>query len=47
MQPSLVRARSSVDEINTLVPFIVDELVKLLKNSKSAKVKTAVMHTIA
>lgn len=28
MQPSLVRARSSIDELSDLVPTIIDELVK-------------------
>ena len=31
----------------TLVPFIVTELLKLLKESKSLRVKTAVMRTLA
>ena len=47
MQPSLVRAASSMDELRTLVPMIIDELVKLLKTSKSSRVKASVMHTLA
>ena len=47
MQPSLVRAASSIDELKTLVPMIIDELVKLLKTSKSSRVKASVMHTLA
>jgi transcriptional regulator NrdR family protein len=47
MAPSLERQRSSVDEINKLVPYIVSELVKQLKESKSQRVKAGVMHTLA
>lgn len=35
MAPSLQRQRSSADEIYILVPYIVKELVKQLKESKS------------
>jgi len=47
MAPSLERQRSSVDEIQKLVPFIVSELVKQLKESKSQRVKAGVMQTLA
>lgn len=47
MAPSLQRSRSSIDELSDLVPFIVKELVSQLKQSKSQRVKTGVMHTLA
>ena len=47
MQPSLVRARSSIDELTDIVPEIIKELVKQYRLSKSTRVKTAVMKTLA
>jgi hypothetical protein len=42
-----VRARSTIDELQDLIPLIIDELVKQHKKSKNMRVKTAVMHTLA
>lgn len=48
MAPSLVRSRSSVDEVSDLVPFIVQELIKQMKTPKAShRVKSNVMHTLA
>lgn len=47
MQPSLVRARSSIDELSDIVPEIIKELVKQFRASKSNRVKAAVMNTLA
>jgi cullin-associated NEDD8-dissociated protein 1 len=47
MAPSLERKRSASDEIADLVPFIVEQLVKQLRESKNQKVRTSAMHTLA
>jgi cullin-associated NEDD8-dissociated protein 1 len=47
MAPSLERQRSSADEIHALVPFIVSQLVRQLRESKSLRVKAGVMNTLA
>jgi hypothetical protein len=39
--------KSAGDELAKLVDMTTDELVKQLRKSKNAKVKTAVMHTFA
>jgi hypothetical protein len=39
--------KSAGDELAKLVDLTTDELVKQLRKSKNAKVKTAVMHTFA
>jgi hypothetical protein len=44
---SLSRVKSAGDELAQLVDTTIDELVKQLKKSKNAKVKTSVMHTFA
>ena len=41
------RLRSAGDELAQLVDMTIEELVKQLKKSKNAKVRTAVMHTFA
>ena len=45
-QPSLMRQRSSTDELAELVPMIVDSLLKQLK-SKNLKVRVSVMATMS
>ena len=45
-QPSLLRQRSSTDELADLVPVIIDSLLKQL-NSKNNKVRVTVMNTLA
>jgi transcriptional antiterminator len=44
---SLQRIKSAGDELAKLVEMTIEELVKQLRKSKNAKVKTAVMHTFA
>jgi cullin-associated NEDD8-dissociated protein 1 len=44
---SLQRVMSAADELAKLVEMTIEELVKQLRKSKNAKVKTAVMHTFA
>lgn len=44
---SLQRIKSAGDELAKLVDMTIDELVKQLRKSKNAKVKTSVMHTFA
>jgi|LauGreDrversion4_2_1035121.scaffolds.fasta_scaffold114032_1 hypothetical protein len=43
----LTRLKSAGDELAELVDLTIEELVKQLRKSKNAKVKTAVMHTFA
>lgn len=44
--PSLIRTRSSTDELLDIVPKIINSLIKQLK-SKNIKVRITVMKTIA
>jgi hypothetical protein len=45
--PSLARAKSSADELHNFVPQIINRIVKQLKENKNAKVKIALMDTLA
>jgi hypothetical protein len=45
--PSLVRARSSADELKSYIPQIINNLVKELNENKNNDVKKALMNSLS